>query len=43
MPNPNLWSKYNLLKYLNLVYFIIVGAHESGLIGEDPKGIYNRI
>ncbi len=37
---------YNIekkLKIANLRYFNPVGAHPSGLIGEDPKGIPNNI
>ena len=30
-------SKSNEFKFINLRYFNPVGAHESGLIGEDPK------
>ena len=29
--------------WINLRYFNPIGAHESGLIGEDPKGIPNNI
>lgn len=29
--------------WMNLRYFNPIGAHESGLIGEDPKGIPNNI
>ena len=30
-------------KIANLRYFNPIGAHESGLIGEDPNGIPNNI
>ena len=30
-------------KFASLRYFNPIGAHESGLIGEDPKGIPNNI
>ncbi len=36
-------SKANNLNVVLLRYFNPVGAHESGLIGEDPKGIPNNI
>ena len=36
-------SNKNKLKIANLRYFNPVGAHPSGLIGEDPKGIPNNI
>lgn len=31
------------LRALNLRYFNPVGAHESGLIGEDPRGVPNNL
>lgn len=31
------------LSVINLRYFNPIGAHESGLIGEDPKGIPNNL
>ncbi len=36
-------SRNKQLKIANLRYFNPVGAHPSGLIGEDPKGIPNNI
>ena len=36
-------SNKNKLQIANLRYFNPVGAHPSGLIGEDPKGIPNNI
>lgn len=36
-------SNKKKLKIANLRYFNPVGAHPSGLIGEDPKGIPNNI
>ncbi len=35
--------KENKLNVANLRYFNPIGAHSSGLIGEDPKGIPNNI
>ena len=35
--NPNLW------RIINLRYFNPIGAHPSGLIGEDPLGIPNNL
>ncbi len=34
---------WNDLSVINLRYFNPIGAHESGLIGEDPKGIPNNL
>ena len=36
-------SSNNKWKFASLRYFNPIGAHESGLIGEDPKGIPNNI
>ena len=37
------WSVENNVSSLSLRYFNPVGAHESGLIGEMPKGIPNNL
>ena len=37
------WSLKNNVSSLSLRYFNPVGAHESGLIGEMPKGIPNNL
>jgi len=36
-------NAYKSMKVVLLRYFNPVGAHESGLIGEDPKGIPNNL
>jgi len=36
-------TAYNQLSVCVLRYFNPIGAHESGLIGEDPKGIPNNL
>lgn len=36
-------STSNKNKFASLRYFNPIGAHESGLIGEDPKGMTNNI
>lgn len=36
-------AKKNYWSIINLRYFNPVGAHSSGLIGEDPKGIPNNL
>lgn len=33
----------NSISVVNLRYFNPVGAHQSGLIGEDPRGIPNNV
>ena len=38
-----LWKSDNEWKVMLLRYFNPIGAHESGLIGEDPKGIPNNL
>ena len=39
----DLWKSDNEWTVVLLRYFNPVGAHESGLIGEDPKGIPNNL
>ena len=39
----DLWKSDNEWKVMLLRYFNPIGAHESGLIGEDPKGIPNNL
>ena len=39
----DLWKADNEWNIILLRYFNPVGAHESGLIGEDPKGIPNNL
>lgn len=39
----DLYTSDNSWKIILLRYFNPVGAHESGLIGEDPKGIPNNL
>ncbi len=39
----DLWASDNEWNIALLRYFNPVGAHESGLIGEDPKGIPNNL
>ena len=39
----DLYSSDNEWKIILLRYFNPIGAHESGLIGEDPKGIPNNL
>ncbi|MBO5736480.1 MAG: UDP-glucose 4-epimerase GalE, partial [Clostridia bacterium] len=39
----DLWKADNKWNIILLRYFNPVGAHESGLIGEDPKGIPNNL
>ena len=39
----DLWKADNAWNVILLRYFNPVGAHESGLIGEDPKGIPNNL
>ena len=39
----DLWKSDNEWNVVLLRYFNPVGAHESGLIGEDPKGIPNNL
>ena len=39
----DLWKADNAWNIILLRYFNPVGAHESGLIGEDPKGIPNNL
>lgn len=39
----DVFASDNRWKIANLRYFNPVGAHESGLIGEDPKGIPNNL
>lgn len=36
-------ASWDALSVINLRYFNPIGAHESGLIGEDPKGIPNNL
>lgn len=36
-------SEKNTMKAISLRYFNPVGAHESGLLGEDPKGVPNNL
>ena len=39
----DLWQSDNRWHVMLLRYFNPIGAHESGLIGEDPKGIPNNL
>lgn len=39
----DIYNSDNSWKIVNLRYFNPVGAHESGLIGEDPSGIPNNL
>ncbi len=39
----DIWKSDNRWKVMLLRYFNPIGAHESGLIGEDPKGIPNNL
>ncbi len=39
----DLWRADNSFNIMLLRYFNPIGAHESGLIGEDPKGIPNNL
>ena len=39
----DIWRADNQWKVMLLRYFNPIGAHESGLIGEDPKGIPNNL
>lgn len=39
----DLWKSDNDWQVMLLRYFNPIGAHESGLIGEDPKGIPNNL
>ena len=39
----DIWKADNSWKIMLLRYFNPIGAHESGLIGEDPKGIPNNL
>ncbi|MCR5370061.1 MAG: UDP-glucose 4-epimerase GalE [Clostridium sp.] len=39
----DLWASDNRWHVMLLRYFNPIGAHESGLIGEDPKGIPNNL
>lgn len=39
----DLWKSDNRWHVMLLRYFNPIGAHESGLIGEDPKGIPNNL
>ena len=39
----DIWKADNRWKGMLLRYFNPIGAHESGLIGEDPKGIPNNL
>lgn len=39
----DLWRSDNRWHVMLLRYFNPIGAHESGLIGEDPKGIPNNL
>ena len=39
----DLYDKGNNWRIANLRYFNPIGAHQSGLIGENPKGIKNNI
>ena len=39
----DLWKSDNEWQVVLLRYFNPIGAHESGLIGEDPKGIPNNL
>ena len=39
----DIWRSDNEWQVMLLRYFNPIGAHESGLIGEDPKGITNNL
>ncbi|MCR5651240.1 MAG: UDP-glucose 4-epimerase GalE [Lachnospiraceae bacterium] len=39
----DIWKSDNEWRVMLLRYFNPIGAHESGLIGEDPKGIPNNL
>ena len=39
----DIWKADNRWQVMLLRYFNPIGAHESGLIGEDPKGIPNNL
>ena len=39
----DVWRADNRWKVMLLRYFNPIGAHESGMIGEDPKGIPNNL
>jgi len=39
----DIWKSDNEWQVMLLRYFNPIGAHESGLIGEDPKGIPNNL
>ena len=39
----DIFSSKNEWKFASLRYFNPIGAHPSGLIGEDPQGIPNNI
>ena len=39
----DIWKADNRWKVMLLRYFNPIGAHESGLIGEDPRGIPNNL
>ena len=39
----DIWRADNRWKVMLLRYFNPIGAHESGMIGEDPKGIPNNL
>ena len=39
----DIWKSDNEWRIMLLRYFNPIGAHESGLIGEDPKGIPNNL
>ncbi len=39
----DIWKADNRWQVILLRYFNPIGAHESGLIGEDPKGIPNNL
>ena len=39
----DVWKADNRWKVMLLRYFNPIGAHESGMIGEDPKGIPNNL
>ncbi len=39
----DVWKSDNEWKVMLLRYFNPIGAHESGLMGEDPKGIPNNL
>ena len=39
----DIWKADNRWKVMLLRYFNPIGAHESGMIGEDPKGIPNNL